>query len=359
MDWLRDKPLKPLLKWPGGKSSELKLLRANNSDLFPTKIERYFEPFLGGGAIWLAVNTDCPKYVNDSCADLMSFYERIKSGDHAFFQFIEQMATVWEALHESAQEHWEHFYETGDINGYVNDDWRFPSIDIDYRQLLTRIFTRKVRRVKLVEAKSGKKLSVEGIQSNVEGALKAGYYTYIRDVFNRTVAGPLHDAAFYFLRDFCFSSMFRYSRSGEFNVPYGGVSYNKRSPSYRVKHWKSENLRQHLETTEFGVTDFEAFLDQYQPTRYDFAFIDPPYDTNFNTYDKKTFDLNEQVRLASYLIRSKMQFMAVMKYTTRIYDLYKDTAGIQCFTFDKNFAVSFRDRNDRRATLLTVTRINQ
>ncbi|MCJ0588760.1 DNA adenine methylase, partial [Enterococcus cecorum] len=39
--------LKPLFKYPGGKSSEYKHLR----ELFP-KFNTYVEPFLGGGAVY-------------------------------------------------------------------------------------------------------------------------------------------------------------------------------------------------------------------------------------------------------------------------------------------------------------------
>lgn len=357
MDWLRDRPLTPLLKWPGGKSDELRLLRTNCNDLFPTRIERYFEPFLGGGAFWLAINADCPKFVNDTCTDLIGLYTRIKARDKAFFQSITQMTAAWDSLHECAQANWERLYGTSDIDGDVTQDLGFPSLGMNCHQTIARVFARKMKRVKLIEARKGEKLDAEGRKSNIESALKAGYYTYIRNAFNQLTTGPLREAAFYFLRDFCYSSMFRYNSQGDFNVPYGGVSYNRRSPSYRVEYWKSPDLSDHLETTMFGNVDFETFLDEYRPTKRDFAFIDPPYDTDFSTYDKKVFGQKEQERLATYLIGSEMHFIAVMKYTPRIYSLYKTAKNIKHLLLSKNFAVSFRDRNDRNVNLLMVVRI--
>ena len=41
--------MKPYLKWAGGKETELKHILP----ILPTKIERYFEPFVGGGALFL------------------------------------------------------------------------------------------------------------------------------------------------------------------------------------------------------------------------------------------------------------------------------------------------------------------
>ena len=41
--------LSPFIKWPGGKTQELPIIQKN----LPKKINRYFEPFLGGGSVYL------------------------------------------------------------------------------------------------------------------------------------------------------------------------------------------------------------------------------------------------------------------------------------------------------------------
>lgn len=41
------KTIKPFIKWAGGKSQLLDAIR----EKYPAKIERYCEPFVGGGAI--------------------------------------------------------------------------------------------------------------------------------------------------------------------------------------------------------------------------------------------------------------------------------------------------------------------
>ena len=65
----------PLIKWPGGKRKLLKHILP----LIPTNIERYYEPFMGGGALFFALQPQIP-ILSDSNEDLMNFYIQIR--DH-------------------------------------------------------------------------------------------------------------------------------------------------------------------------------------------------------------------------------------------------------------------------------------
>ena len=40
--------MKPLLKWTGGKSSELPIIKKH----LPKKFDNFVEPFIGGGAVY-------------------------------------------------------------------------------------------------------------------------------------------------------------------------------------------------------------------------------------------------------------------------------------------------------------------
>ena len=48
------KHLKPLIKWSGGKSDEIKLFK----DHFPENYDNYIEPFVGGGSVYFYLNPD-------------------------------------------------------------------------------------------------------------------------------------------------------------------------------------------------------------------------------------------------------------------------------------------------------------
>ncbi len=362
LEYLRKKPLGTLLKWPGGKTSDLKHLRTNFTELFPIKIDNYYEPFLGGGAVWLAAEPHHKLHVNDFSADLINFYNCIKSQDATFFSLIEKMGKAWSVLHELAVRMGDQLYAGEQVLEAERAALQELALaDDDLYSVISKIVADKLKRITKVEEKKQEKLNPEDRLSNIEGALKAGYYTYVRSLFNHhKPMDALRAATFYFLRDYCFSSMFRFSSKGDFNVPYGGISYNGRSPAARVEYWKSEALRQHLQQTEFHQGDFEEFLDEVKPTKDDFMFIDPPYDSEFSTYDKKEFGLPDQKRLADWLIKSQVQFIAVMKNTQQIHDLYKDREkdGIRCVVFDKNYTVSFKNRNEQKVEHLVVYRIN-
>lgn len=67
------KPISPLLKWPGGKRVLLKHI----APLVPQSYNRYFEPFLGGGAVFFAL---CPSWsvLSDANQDLMNCYLQVR-----------------------------------------------------------------------------------------------------------------------------------------------------------------------------------------------------------------------------------------------------------------------------------------
>jgi DNA adenine methylase len=72
---LKRNPLaQPFLKWAGGKRQLLAEIRKYT----PQKFNRYFEPFLGGGAVLLDLQ---PKqaFVNDANAELINLYKVVKT----------------------------------------------------------------------------------------------------------------------------------------------------------------------------------------------------------------------------------------------------------------------------------------
>lgn len=78
-----------LLKYPGGKERELKYILSN----LP-KFNNYFEPFVGGGSVFLNINAS-QYYINDKSEDLINLYHCVKNGDKDFFHVVSSINYNW------------------------------------------------------------------------------------------------------------------------------------------------------------------------------------------------------------------------------------------------------------------------
>lgn len=76
--------MKPIIKWTGGKRRELKHI----TKMLPNIIERYVEPFVGGGALYFYLEHK-NSIINDFDFELINFYKMV--GDK---QFIDEVAKL-------------------------------------------------------------------------------------------------------------------------------------------------------------------------------------------------------------------------------------------------------------------------
>ena len=84
--------MKTLLKWAGGKEREWKFIKSR----LPQTIKNYYEPFLGGGAVFFNIeNIKGSCYLNDISVELISFYNIIKNKDMLFAKAIENVNNDW------------------------------------------------------------------------------------------------------------------------------------------------------------------------------------------------------------------------------------------------------------------------
>ncbi len=355
--------IKPFIKWAGGKDKELEILQS----FFPKSYLRYVEPFVGGGSVFF--NTLCQQYViNDKSEELINLYKMIESQNELFFQYLNKIASSWKYMEVIAVKY------KNDLLNLYNDDC---SIGIDVfiskisqecvklivsdgftdELLLNEIkknLSSKIKRAKKIEMQKGKMPDNE-ILANMECALKSSFYMYIRYLYNSMSIKDfpsLYAAVFYFIREYCYSSMFRYNSDGKFNVPYGGISYNKKDLFAKIEYLHSEKIVSKLQKTSIYCEDFEKFLEALNLNEKDFIFLDPPYDTEFSTYAKNIFDKKDQIRLAEYLKKTKAKFLLVIKETDFIRSLYSE---FNIFSFDKHYLVSFKNRNKKDVTHLIIT----
>lgn len=82
--------IKPLLKWAGGKEKELSIIQKN----LPQKINRFIEPFVGGGSVFLNLGND-EVFINDKSKELIDLYQLVKNQDNEFFYYLKGLCDSW------------------------------------------------------------------------------------------------------------------------------------------------------------------------------------------------------------------------------------------------------------------------
>ncbi len=377
---LRCQNMKPFIKWAGGKEKELPIILDN----MPTSYERYVEPFVGGGAVYFALNNP-NSIINDKSDELINLYKYIQNGNEQFLAKLDELFYNWTLLEKVIENNSKELL--GLYKNYCKETIRDKKLKIKYNDIicefvihhsdefngvLTNNFNIKIdnfiheiqknllskisRMCKISETRGS--LTDSNILENMESALKSAFYMHFRYLYNNkdelNISQEFASAMFYFIREYCYASMFRYNKLGKFNVPYGGISYNRKDFNKKIDYVKSETIRKYMSKTTIYNMDFETFCNNINLTEKDFIFLDPPYDTEFSTYAKNDFSKNDQVRLANYLKTTKAKFMLVIKNTDFIYSLY-NRKGFYIKSFDKKYLVSFQNRNNKDVEHLIIT----
>lgn len=360
--------LTPFLKWPGGKSGELEKISSAAPKL---AIRRFLDPFVGGGSVLFAVHPTIPAEVNDICPELIHLYIGGSSKNQELKSHLDQIASTWTSLNNIEGELLvkvkKYMSRHQDIETlishiqYLTSD-KVLSFGSDFRDsFLTRLskdLPKKIERIAKLEKVHDRALPEGEYLDNIEGSIRSTFYMEIRSRYNKArlsaEISPRRDADFFFLREYGYASMFRFNAKGEFNIPYGGISYNRKNFTTKVDYLFSAHLETRLMNTKFHNSDFSSFIDKTQPKKDDFLFIDPPYDSDFSEYDGRTFDSTDQHRLAGVLLKLESKIMIVIGDTPLIRKVYsEDNWNIQSDAMLYKWTI--KSRNERKTNHLTIT----
>jgi len=369
-----------LIKWPGGKSREFQYIK----DMIPP-FKRYIEPFFGGGAVFFNLKPN-KAVINDICEELIDFYHFIKNDKgynrEEFKKEMYEYVINWEKIPKYIK-----IFENKLIdlyNDYKNDkitdtelreivtkylekeEEKFNGLFVnkfclDDKNLLKQITSNlisKIKRTKKVEDERGE-LPAGDLYKNIETAFRSGFYMHFRDVMNFNgnkykISLAKKIANYYFIREFCYASMFRFNANGHFNIPYGGIAYNSKNFRGKVDHIFSDKIKNLFKDTSIKSQDFGKIFNGLNLTQNDFIFLDPPYDTDFSDYEKQSFDKKDQERLADSLYKTKANFILIIKKTPFIFNLYSNKKGIKIDKFEKKYLYNVKGRNDRNVEHLVV-----
>lgn len=241
-------PIKPFLKWVGGKHD----LLDDIVSMFPKDVYHYYEPFLGGASVLLAVLSSVRVHGRVIASDANERLIRV-------YQDVQQ--NVDELIHA--------------LNTLKNEYSSIPDINGNVRRPSTR---------------------EEALTS------KEAYYYWVRQNFNTNPTDISHEqqvkmsAQFIFLNKTGFRGLYREGKNG-FNVPFG----HYRNPSiFDETHLRS--ISQLIQRVEFKHHPFQHILQNIRspPKKQpypNFVYLDPPYVpiTNQSFVDYTTAGFNEDL----------------------------------------------------------------
>lgn len=370
--------LKPLFKYAGGKFNEYKDFSAYT----PTTIANYYEPFAGSCGVYLRLKNENKingtSYINDISSDLMDFFKEVSRGTVGCE--LQKINRAWKTLKTiSSTICYEFGPEFDDCVIQRNNDFNIEKIseriielvddslsiaDINWgghnpSTIITKSLIDKIKRFSKKEITANTETITHMCIST---AIYQGFYFSIRTLYNEWLtdenctkySNPEKAAQWFFIREMCYGSMFRFNSNGEFNIPYGGFSYNKKTLDDKIENiTNQETINAFKDNVHLLSLDFENVM-KISDSEDDFIFLDPPYDTTFSEYDNVTFGHKEHQRLANSLKNVRCKWMMVIKNTEFIYNLYKDWCNIMFF--DKTYMYQARGRDyDKNVEHLVIT----
>ncbi len=227
------KTVKPFIKWAGGKSQLLNEIRTK----YPQKIERYCEPFVGGGAVLLDILANFSPnevIINDINVSLINTYQQVQTNVEALISQLEEMQA----------EFWTADTETRKII-YTQNREQFNSL----------------------------------INNNNNSLDKA--------------------ALFIFLNKTCFNGLYRVNRKGQFNVPIGSYKNPPICDPENLRY--ISDLLQNVQIQCGEYNDCAGFIDSKTFVYIDPPYRPLTETASFTSYNENEFGDKQQIELGHFI----------------------------------------------------------
>lgn len=234
---------KPFFKWAGGKSQLLEAFESRLPEgLYSGSLNRYVEPFIGGGAVFFLIAQLFPlkeAVICDVNKELILAYTAVKKDVSGLISRLKEYQEQYDGL--------------------IGD------------QRMEMFYT---------------------VRNTLNADLKSFNYESYSDEWTNRAAELL------FLNKTCFNGLYRVNSKGEFNVPFG--KYNNPNVVHEENLRKVSDL---LQNTTIILGDFSRcreFIDEKT-----FVYCDPPYrplnkSSTFTSYSEDGFSDQDQVRLCEF-----------------------------------------------------------
>ncbi len=201
--------------------------------LFPKKINNFYEPFVGGGTVFLNINAKkyCLNDIDKNLISIHNFLLRNLNNPTKFFKVAEKIIYKYKLSRS---------YKEDIIPDPLKKQWK--------KTYFARF--------------------------NKDG------YEKLRECANNNKKNnPL---ILYILLIYGFNRMLRFNGGGKFNLPVGNVDFNKNVVNALNSYFdfvRNKNI-------VFSTKDFRKFLSEKKYSKTDFVYLDPPYLITASEYNK-------------------------------------------------------------------------
>tara|TARA_B100000963_G_C22633743_1_gene676385 strand:+ start:1200 stop:2111 length:912 start_codon:yes stop_codon:yes gene_type:complete len=207
---------------------------------FPKQIDKFIEPFMGGGSVYL--NIDAKSYLlNDLDKHLIKLHKLLFSYRDKPESFFKEIFSIIDLYKLSKS------YEKDIVP--LNLKKKFPKTYYAH--------------------------------FNKEN------YTKLKLDFNNETSFDYHKA--YVLLIYGFNRILRFNLSGKFNLPVGNVDFNKNVVNSLNNYFQINQKKK----VKFSSLDYKDFLKKISISKNDFVYFDPPYLITAGEYNKYWSKENE------------------------------------------------------------------
>lgn len=280
--------MKPIIKYCGGKSREIKYF----AKYFPDSFETYYEPFLGGGAVFFGF---MPKhaFLSDSNRQLMNFYK----------DFSKHYQRIRNEL---------------------------KGLEAEYR-------------VNQMEYELEKKINPN---EHVVNRNENRYYLFRSAMNGHRYCDFSSAAIYYYINRLAYAGLTRFNSKGEFNAPFG--HYKK----FSIENADLSHA-QLLQQAELKCCKYKYAFERAcgADSTKNFMFLDPPYDGVFSNYGTP-FGEKEHRELAQDFRNLSCKALMVIGKTPLTESLYKDFIRGE---YGVKYAIDIKNRMPRNNGHLIIT----
>ena len=226
----------PFVKWAGGKTQLLDVLKSNLPNGVGTTIKKYAEPFVGGGAFLFSLLQEYSFeeiYISDNNKELMNAYQVIRDNCSELLSALNHLQNEYNGLSIELQEQF--YYEKRE---------EFNTVELNH-------------------------------ETSVQKA-----------------------SLFIFLNKSCFNGLYRVNKKGKYNVPFGKHKLISICDSYNLN--EISDMLQNVEIKACDYHEVMSFVDSSTLVYFDPPYRPLNITSGFTSYTENDFSDRDQIELSEF-----------------------------------------------------------